>query len=189
MPSTVNGCGTHYYGRRNAKSRVGTCRRCLHETLLQSYDTRLFIVFAFVPIWPLGRKRIIDSCALCTGHYVIPARQWEVTGQLNISDALTRFTNEPTAGSAVQAHGQLLSYFQYDEARVLREKALALLPNDGALRADLGWQLHALDQHAEASQLFEEALQLRPDLPSARSGKSQYLLGRGALDEAQAPIF
>jgi tetratricopeptide (TPR) repeat protein len=184
MPSTVNGCGTHYYGKSNVKLRNGTCRRCHRQTSLASYDTRLFIVIVFIPVWPLGRKRIIDSCSQCTGHYVIPARQWEVGGQLNISDAMTRFTNEPSADSAARAHGQLLSYFQYDEARALREKALALFPEDGALRADLGWQMHALDQHAEAAALFNEAVQMRPDLPSARSGKAQYLMGQGRLDEA-----
>src|SRR5262245_3242462 len=107
MPSTVNGCGTHYYGKSNVKTRNGVCRRCHREANLVSYDTRLFIVVVFVPVWPLGRKRIIDSCPFCTGHYAISARQWEVGGQLNLSDALTRFTEDPSAESAARAHGQL----------------------------------------------------------------------------------
>ena len=185
MPSSVNGVGTHYYGQSNIKLRTGICRRCQREATLKSYDTRLFIIVFFIPVWPLGRKRIIDQCPHCTGHYIMNARQWEVSGQLNASDAKTRFANEPTAESAARAHAQLLSYFQYEEARELRDQALSRLPDDGALRADLGWQLRACDQHAEALQMFDEALRLRPDLPSARSGKAPYLIAQDKLDEAR----
>ena len=185
MPSTVNGVGTHYYGKRNVTVRNGVCRRCNAQTTLTSYDTRLYVVVLFIPVFPLKRKRIIDQCPKCTGHYAIDARQWDVGGQLNASDAADRFANDPSPETAASCHAQLLSFFQYEQAQDLRREALSRLPDDAVLRANLGWQLHSMGQHAEASQLFDEALRLRPDLPAARSGKAQYLMGAGKLEEAR----
>ena len=82
MPSTVNGIGTHYYGKSNVKNREGVCRHCNSQTTLMSYDTRLYIVVFFIPVWPLARKRIVDQCPRCTWHHAIDARQWEVSSQL-----------------------------------------------------------------------------------------------------------
>lgn len=62
MPTTVNGVGTHYYGRKNRAARISVCRACGRQGMLESYDTRLWFVIVFIPIIPLGRKRIIDQC-------------------------------------------------------------------------------------------------------------------------------
>ncbi|MBS0262347.1 MAG: tetratricopeptide repeat protein [Planctomycetes bacterium] len=185
MPSTVNGIGTHYYGRRNERSRQGRCRHCQQNGQLTSYDTRLFAVVFFIPVIPLGRKRIIDYCGSCSRHYVLSARQWEVNGQLNISDAMSRFHNDPSLETALGAHAQMLSFFQYDEAAGLRREALQKLPEDGELRASLAEQLFAFDMHDEAAGLYAEAVKMRPDLPVARAGHARYLLEQGKLDEAR----
>ena len=70
MPTTINGVGTHYYGKKNASVRAGACRSCGRVSNLESYDTRLFVVIVFIPVIPLGRKRIIDSCPFCRRHFV-----------------------------------------------------------------------------------------------------------------------
>ena len=48
MPSTVNGIGTHYYGKKNRSVRQGVCNACHRQVQLESYDTRLFFVFVFI---------------------------------------------------------------------------------------------------------------------------------------------
>ena len=58
MPTTINGIGTRYFGRRNPSTRSDVCRHCDRLAVLDSYDTRLWFVIAFIPIIPLGRKRI-----------------------------------------------------------------------------------------------------------------------------------
>ena len=59
MPTTVNGIGTHYYGKSNTAVRNGRCNSCGRICQLTSYDTRLWFVVVFVPLIPLGRKRVI----------------------------------------------------------------------------------------------------------------------------------
>jgi hypothetical protein len=64
MPTTYNGIGTQYYGRRNEEKRPGVCPHCGASVELSSYDTRLWFVIVFIPFIPLGRKRVIDQCFL-----------------------------------------------------------------------------------------------------------------------------
>ena len=71
MPSTVNGIGTHYWGKKNLYTYQGQCQACKRITSLSCYDTNLFFVVVFIPIIPLGRKRIIDHCSACTRHYAM----------------------------------------------------------------------------------------------------------------------
>ena len=77
MPTTYNGIGTHYYGRKNRNVRHGVCRSCGAEGPLESYDTRLWFVVVFIPVIPLGRKRIIDQCSRCSRHWAASQDQWE----------------------------------------------------------------------------------------------------------------
>ncbi|MBN1127278.1 MAG: hypothetical protein JXA82_19915 [Sedimentisphaerales bacterium] len=77
MPQTVNGVGTHYYGKKNTQVRHGVCHSCGHEVDLMSYDTGLYVVVLFIPVIPLGKKRIVDYCPRCTKHYVVPLKKWQ----------------------------------------------------------------------------------------------------------------
>src|SRR5687768_9999755 len=108
MPMTVNGIGTHYYGKRNVTVRTAACAACHHVGQLESYDTRLWFVIFFIPILPLGRKRIIDDCPSCRRHFVASADTYEQARQLQTSGALERYQREPSPDAALAAHGQLL---------------------------------------------------------------------------------
>src|SRR5688572_15781563 len=77
MPQTMNGIGTWYYGKKNVQKYQGVCRACNRLTNLTSYDTRLYFVFFMIPIFPLGRKRIIEECAICTRHQAMPMNIWQ----------------------------------------------------------------------------------------------------------------
>ena len=78
MPQIVNGCGTWYYGKRNYEEYPGTCHSCGQVTTLASYDTRLYVVALMIPIIPLGRRRIIEKCAVCSRHMALSLKEWQV---------------------------------------------------------------------------------------------------------------
>ena len=75
MPTTVNGVGTHYYGKRDIASRVGTCQYCGTQGKLDTYTTRLWFVIVFIPIIPLKRVRLLDYCPRCSRHWVADPEQ------------------------------------------------------------------------------------------------------------------
>jgi len=185
MPSTYNGIGTHYYGKKNIIQRTGECSHCGRQTALTSYDTRLWFVVIFVPIIPLGRKRIVDQCSSCTYHFALDADKWETAKQLQISGAEEQLRANPTPENAIAVHRELVKFHQFDEAAAFRRKAVAQFPASAQLQSEFAEALAHFGKTAEAATHFERALALRPDLPAARIGVAYNRMDEGRLDEAR----
>jgi len=117
MPSTINGIGTHYYGQSNVQSRPGLCEFCHQPVELRSYDTRLWFVILFIPIIPLGRKRILDYCPKCTRHRMLALREWDQLKAERLREATELMKNQPdNAEAARKLHGGLIAFGQMAEA-------------------------------------------------------------------------
>ncbi len=185
MPTTYNGIGTHYYGKRDRSVRTAACRSCNRVGELLSYDTRLWFVVFFIPVIPLGRKRIIDQCPACSRHYVAKADAFAQAKQLQTSGSLDHFRREPTPEVALEAHGQLLAFHEHDQAAEFRASVLDRFPEHAGLRAGLAAHLEQVAAYDEAAKLYEDAYQLDPDLPEARVGVARRRMIAGELDEAR----
>ena len=68
MPTTINGIGTTYYGKKNLKTYEGQCEFCHRVVDVQEYETRHWFVVLLIPVIPLGRKQILDFCTACQRH-------------------------------------------------------------------------------------------------------------------------
>ena len=88
MPTTVNGIGTRYCGKKNPSTRHDTCSNCGREVELRSYDTTLFFVFLFIPLIPLGKKRVIDECPRCTSHHAMPLGDYQNISEETITELI-----------------------------------------------------------------------------------------------------
>jgi tetratricopeptide (TPR) repeat protein len=185
MPTAVNGIGTHYYGKKNLDVRTAPCRFCRRVGGLRSYDTRLWFVVVFIPVIPLGRKRIIDECPSCTKHMVANAAAYEQARQLAVSASLEQFRSDPSSDAALQAHANLLAFHEHEQAAAFRASALERFPDHAGLRVGLASQLVQASAFEPAVALFEEALELEPDLPEARVGVARRKMAIGELDEAR----
>lgn len=185
MPTTVNGIGTHYYGKKDLSTRTAPCRWCNRVGALESYNTRLWFVVVFIPIIPLGRKRIIDSCPSCRRHMVADADKYEQARQLQISGSLDRFRREGSIESSLEAHAQLLAFHEHAQATDLRREILGRFPKDARLRAALANHMQQVSSYEEMARLNDEALALEPDLPEARAGVAVWKMAHGELDEAR----
>src|SRR5436309_2673470 len=91
MPTTVNGIGTWYWGKRNILTRNDRCEFCGSHGQLSSYDTTLYFVVVFLPVIPLGRKRIIDECSRCKRHRVASLKKWEEKKTAALLEALEQW--------------------------------------------------------------------------------------------------
>ncbi|MCA9050597.1 MAG: hypothetical protein KDA89_17790 [Planctomycetaceae bacterium] len=185
MPTTYNGIGTHYYGRKNSKSRRGVCQLCGHEAELSSYETRLWFVIFFIPVFPFGRKRITDRCSVCSRHYAIPAKGWETSRQADTAAAMDRFRREQSQEAALDVHGQLLRFQQHEEAAEFRESMLERFSDKALLRAGFAAHLDSIGLPKEAAELWDQAYERDPELPEVRIGMAQRRMRENKLDEAR----
>jgi len=185
MPSTVNGCGTHYYGKKNVQKRPGPCPHCGGATELESYDTRLFVVFVFIPIFPLKRMRIIDYCPACTRHFAVEAHKWETAKQLEVSGAMEKFRTNPTPEAAMAAHQQLMNFHQLEEAAEFRRTMREKFADNAKVHAYLGTVLEHFGRLEDANGCYTRAFELRPDLPEARVGVARSCIRRQRREEAR----
>ena len=185
MPSTVNGIGTHYYGKKNVQKRAATCPHCGGQVELASYDTRLWAVIFFIPIFPLGRKRIIDYCPACTRHYVVEADKWETSKQLEVSGAEEKFRTSQLPEDAMALHQQLMNFHQLDQAAEFRKTMREKFADNAKVHVYLGASLEHFGKLDESAEMFQRALDLRPDLPEARVGVAHSCVRAGKLDEAR----
>ena len=186
MPTTYNGVGTRYVGDRNGATRTAVCQSCGRHANLYSYDTRLWFVFLFIPIIPLGRKRILDQCSVCQRHYAIDADKWETQKQLGISGATDTYEANPTPEAAMELHQTMLNFHQRAQAAEFRRGMVEKFPANAHVHAYLGEALTRAGHPAEGAPFFTRALELRPDLPEARVGVAFRHVGTQRLDDARA---
>ena len=184
MPTTVNGVGTHYYGKRDAASRLGTCPHCGAAGKLESYTTRLWFVIIFIPIIPLKRVRILDSCPRCQRHWVANPEQYEMSRQLAVSGALEKHRAQPTVETAMVTHAQYLSFHMHQEADAFRAGALTQFPDNAELLAGFASHLDQTGRWQEGTPLYEQSLAMKPEAPEVRHSMAWRRTNEGKLDEA-----
>jgi tetratricopeptide (TPR) repeat protein len=185
MPFTYNGVGTHYYGKRNIHKRIGPCTQCGRPAELTSYDTRLWFVILFIPVFPLGRKRILDYCPHCTRHFAAEADKWEAAKQLELSGAQEQFRASQSPEDAIALHQQFLNFHQFDQAAEFRKTMREKFASHATVHAYLGAALQHFGKLDEAAACFSRALELRPDLPEARIGVARTHIRTGRLEDAR----
>lgn len=185
MPSTVNGIGTTYYGKKNVEIRTDFCEHCHRQGNLASYDTRLWFVVVFIPIIPLGRKRVIDYCPACTKHRVTELEKWESAKKMNLAAATEKFKANPTPEAAVELHSMLMGFQQSTQAAEFRKFMREKFADHAKVQAYLGQVWQDLGKPAEAGPCFQQALRLDPAMPAAKAGMGQDLIRQGKLDEAR----
>ena len=189
MPSTVNGIGTSYVGSSKPLERVGRCARCGFEGVLKSYDTRLWLVFVYLPVLPLGRRRILDLCPSCTAHRAVPYGAWVDLKKKTLEEGMRNLLTKPGDAEAIIDLHQTCLFFG-DAAAALRVQELMDkgFSGDARVQQYLGDALTYLSRREEANRYYARAHELDPALPHAREAVAADLASQGKLEEARAMI-
>jgi tetratricopeptide (TPR) repeat protein len=184
MPTVINGIGTWYYGKRRIHTFKGTCEFCHSNTDLVSYDTTLFAVVFFVPVIPLGHKRILQQCGVCQQHRVVKLRKWEEAKERDAAELMDKLREDPDNHETLsRAIGFCLAYQDEPLFRKVADLA-ARRARDGQLQGQLG-AAHGYFAHwAEAEQAYRLALAAE-DTPALREQLAWALLKQDRPDEAR----
>lgn len=189
MPSTINGIGTHYYGKKNQSQRTAPCPHCGEMVELSSYDTRLWGVFVFIPVIPLGRKRIIDQCPRCTHHGALPLDEYEQLREEGIRKAMAEFKAAPgDEAKAIELHGTLVSFGQREKAEQLLNHIKTRFPHSVDALVYVGAFMHFQGLPREAREYYRRAHEIDPKHPAARVEIAFELIESGDLDGAREMI-
>ena len=165
MPGTINGIGTHYYGRKNAYTRPGPCEHCKAAVPLNSYDTRLWIVVIFIPLIPLGRKRILDECPSCGVHRAVGLHQWEEIRREALENAMKEVVAHPQdAEKQMALHGLCIELQETDKAKALEERLENEFPQNEHVFLHLASAHAFLGRAREASRCLKRAKELNPEI-------------------------
>lgn len=189
MPSTINGIGTHYYGKRNREKTAGVCEHCQRPVELETYETRLWFCVIYVPLIPLGRKQILDYCPACTMHSAVPFAEWEALQQQAIqtsADELREKQDDPEAG--LQMLGTLAAFRKTDEATKLARMLRDRHATHALVQFTVGGWLEQNGHVDEASACFELAWKLEPDKPEYRRAWGMTLAEQGQLSAAREQL-
>ena len=185
MPATYNGIGTHYYGKINLLTRAGICAHCRNATNLFSYDTRLWFVVLFIPVIPLGRKRVLDECPSCTRHRVMSLKEWETVKAEQLAKALAAVKASPDdAEAAIRLHGALVAFGQPVEAEKLGDRMREQFAQDARTQVYLASISEHQGRPAEALSGYRRALALDPELAAAKVPVGLDLIKQQKLEEA-----
>jgi tetratricopeptide (TPR) repeat protein len=185
MPYTVNGIGTWYYGKRGRMRRTDTCQSCNRVTTLESYETREFFVVLFIPIIPLRRFKILNSCTACSQHHRIPARQFQEMFEVEVAQAREAVEARPGDIDALEnLCGVMLAYHQPEGARKAYQVLVEKCPDRATAHYGLAAAWQGLGRTDEAAAAFETALRLEPTLVPAAIDYSNMLWGRKRKQES-----
>lgn len=184
MPSTYNGIGTWYYGKQHVHRLKGSCPHCHRIGELESYDTTLYFVFFMIPIIPLKKKRILESCPYCQMHRVIDLSQWEEGKQKAIAEIIEKLRQDPDNREVILEAIGMSSFFQ-DQPLFDKLTTLAVdKTGDAEIQAALAAGYSYFSQRDKAIEAYKHSL-VAEDNPRVRRDLAINFLRMGDPDQAE----
>ena len=185
MPSTINGCGTWYYGKTNRRTHQGVCSQCHHQTELKSYDTRLWAVVLYIPVFPLGRKRVIEECSVCSRHGVMPLDDWHRV-QRRCQETVAAYQQSPADTElAKEALLAIASYRDVDGfvelAKLIEQHLTAHAPT----MTMVGGAYMLFNRRDDAQRVLRASLAVTEQDEELREALAECLMQEGKPDEAE----
>lgn len=180
--------GEGTYSKRNVRKVNGECESCHFVGPLSHYDGTRFFTLYWLPIIPMGSKRIFDECPKCGNGRAMSTRQWQklVTDELN--PAIEQFVAAPTDRAA--AERSLQAAVVLADTDRFTEVALAIEQHYGGdasmLRRLAGHYNHFFMQE-EAESAFRAVLSLE-DTTDTRQALAVFLIDSHRPAEADEHV-
>jgi tetratricopeptide (TPR) repeat protein len=178
MPHTINGIGTWYWGKRNILTRDAACEFCGSYRQLSSYDTTLYFTVLYIPLVPLGRKRVVNQCPGCTRHRAIPLKKWEAQKTESLMAAISAWQQDKSsAEKAKQAMGVAIGFQDMTAFDDVAAAASQQFARDPEMQLFLGEAYDHFGRPEMADACYQRAIGLRND-DDTRYGYAAYLIRR-----------
>ncbi len=179
MPSTINGIGTNYIGKKNHKVHRGVCDRCNQTVMLEDYETGLWFTILYIPVIPLGRKQVLDYCPSCTGHRVTDPAQWQKLTTEGLAEAREKVRQNPNdVEAALDLLGMYHAFHRKARGQEHADWIATQFANNAEAQFGLGTWYELTNRPQEATKAFDRAFALDPSNLDARRA-----VGVGAIEQ------
>ena len=186
MPTTINGIGTTYYGKKNLERYQGVCESCRREVELHNYETKLWFTVFYVPVIPLGKQQVFGDCTRCRRHRSMPADQWAKVKEDSLRSQMAAVAANPgDADAALELLGMLGAFSRRDDALRMAEVLEQRFPENVGVRLRLGEWYESIGEGARADAHFRRALELAPDNLPAKHAVAVGHIQDGNIDAAR----
>jgi tetratricopeptide (TPR) repeat protein len=186
MPYTINGIGTHYYGKKHEKAVYGRCSACGYQGNMLEYETGLYFVVLYIPLIPLGKKQIFDYCPKCRRHAVMPLEKWNTYKNNTLEKVLAENESRPDdPESALSLFETLIEFNHYEEANLMASKLEKTYPGHWRIQYTIGARYFKQGDMAHAGTCFERAFCESPSHSQVRSGLAMVCIHNGELSRAK----
>lgn len=184
MPTVTNGIGTWYYGKSNIHKCYGTCEFCggFHE--LVSFDTTLYFMIFYIPIIPLGKKRVLHQCSGCKRHRVMKLKIWEDSKRKALDEAPREFKLKPDNADA--AKKLIATAVYYQDENLLIENANQIKryhSKDDDIMQGLGSAFSYFMKQKDAEECYRTSLAVKDNI-ATREYLADCLIRQLRPDEA-----
>jgi len=185
MPYVINGIGTWYYGKKDRMRVTDTCRHCGRTATLESYETREYFVVLFIPVIPLRRYKILDSCSACQKHNRLPATEYEQALRADVDAAKeAAAANSEDVDALERLCAVQLAYHQPEGARKAFRVLVEKCPDRATAHYGYASALQGAGEKEAAIHAYERALELEPALDAAAVEYANMLWGMKRPAEA-----
>ena len=154
--------GTRQYGKRNVVNRTGTCDQCGAHGTLSPYDSSSFFHVYWIPLIPLGSKRIIDACPSCERHYESKLKSYNKARAQELDGAIAAVEEDPgNAEKAAEAVSACIRYTELEQLKKIAPDIAARHARSPKVQRILGAANQYLGKLTEAEQFYRKAVELQ----------------------------
>ena len=186
MTMTINGVGTGYFGKKNRRTYEAVCEYCHKPGQLEDYDTTYCFVVVFIPLLPLGRRRILAQCPRCTRHRYVSLRRWREIAQKAVDDGTAEVDANPTDLTVATKHlWQWTATGLGEQAELLAGLMEQRFADRCEAQLTLGAWYEQAGKREEMARAFEKALKLDGENIPARRANGVIAIRAGQVDRAR----
>jgi tetratricopeptide (TPR) repeat protein len=190
-----------FFGSRGIVSNNGAavqsaCPNCKQQAMIQPKSVRSWFTLFFIPIFPLGAKRIFSQCTNCRAQFRVSPQQLSqhqaASQQQQMQQAIQMYNSlRASPANSVTLNNLLLLYLQLREfnqaVSAANEFQQALNASEQCMTT-LGRVLMEQGRHVEAIKWFDSALARNAAIGEAAYCKAVALMSITPPDLAGAAI-
>ncbi len=180
--------GVRLYGKDNVRVRFDPCPSCGALGKLSSFDAAKFFHIYWIPLIPLGRKRVMDSCPSCKMHRELGLREYRKVKRETLDGTVQAMKDNPRdPDAAAEAINAYVHFGELDNFEAMAPALANRHQQNAKVQSVVGGAYEYLGRYDEAETYYQRALHADPS-PEHHEELATLLIREGKPEEAEAHL-